>query len=264
MANDIKTTLTDRMAGFQSFSMALDESTDLSDTAQPVIFIRGVDKEFTVTEELLALQPLRGTIQERTFLLKFKRHLLYRANGKADLIPNLVSTGRGRSAAESRLALAALVLHSPVLAAVLAREALPFRSYLSKTFTAEALTPIITTPSKSYPIKWISPNLTKFLSQFSRDQPSEVTTGSCRRRVPTDLQTELSPRRSAPWISFTVAAENEFLATCGQNDGQGLQTTSLSQPSFMCGGRSTTATDASIPLQFIDGASACTYELHTF
>ncbi|CAK1603417.1 unnamed protein product [Parnassius mnemosyne] len=61
MANDIKTTLTDRMAGFKSYSMVLDESTDLSDTAQLAIFIRGVDKEFTVTEELLALQPLKGT-----------------------------------------------------------------------------------------------------------------------------------------------------------------------------------------------------------
>ncbi|GBP17497.1 General transcription factor II-I repeat domain-containing protein 2A [Eumeta japonica] len=61
MANDIKTILTGRMAGFESFSIALDESTDLSDTAQLAIFIRGVDKEFTVTEELLALQPLNKT-----------------------------------------------------------------------------------------------------------------------------------------------------------------------------------------------------------
>lgn len=61
MANHIKTTLTDRMAGFESFSIALDESTDLSDTAQLAIFIRGVYKEFTVTEELLALQSLKGT-----------------------------------------------------------------------------------------------------------------------------------------------------------------------------------------------------------
>ncbi|GBP67295.1 General transcription factor II-I repeat domain-containing protein 2A [Eumeta japonica] len=64
MANNIKTTLTDRMAGFELFSITLDESTDLSDTAQLAIFIRGVDKEFTVTEKLLALQPLKGTITE--------------------------------------------------------------------------------------------------------------------------------------------------------------------------------------------------------
>ncbi|GBP31485.1 Modifier of mdg4 [Eumeta japonica] len=61
MANDIKTILSDCMAGFESSSIALDERTDLSDTAQLVIFIRGVDKEFTVTEKLLALQPLKGT-----------------------------------------------------------------------------------------------------------------------------------------------------------------------------------------------------------
>ncbi|GBP84800.1 General transcription factor II-I repeat domain-containing protein 2A [Eumeta japonica] len=61
MANDITTTLTDRIAGFKSFSIALDGSTDLSDKSQLAIFIRGVDKEFTATEALLALQPLQGT-----------------------------------------------------------------------------------------------------------------------------------------------------------------------------------------------------------
>ncbi|GBP50308.1 General transcription factor II-I repeat domain-containing protein 2 [Eumeta japonica] len=40
---------------------ALDESTELSNTAQLAIFIRGVHKVFTVTEKLLALQPLKGT-----------------------------------------------------------------------------------------------------------------------------------------------------------------------------------------------------------
>lgn len=61
MVNDTKTTLIDRMASFESFSVALDESTDLSDTAQLAIFIRSFDKEFTIIEELLALQPLKGT-----------------------------------------------------------------------------------------------------------------------------------------------------------------------------------------------------------
>ncbi|GBO98565.1 General transcription factor II-I repeat domain-containing protein 2A [Eumeta japonica] len=61
MALDIKTILTDRIAGIESFSIALDESTDLCETAQLAIFIRDVDKAFTVTEELLALQPLKGT-----------------------------------------------------------------------------------------------------------------------------------------------------------------------------------------------------------
>ncbi|GBP73680.1 General transcription factor II-I repeat domain-containing protein 2A [Eumeta japonica] len=73
MANDTRTTFTNRMAGFALFSIALDESTDLSDTVQLAIFIRGVDKELTVIEELLALQPLKGTTTGEDILMKFKR-----------------------------------------------------------------------------------------------------------------------------------------------------------------------------------------------
>ncbi|CAG9786761.1 unnamed protein product [Diatraea saccharalis] len=61
LADYIKTTLTDRVDGFETFSIALDESTDLPDPAKLTVFIRGVDKEFTVSEELLALQSLKGT-----------------------------------------------------------------------------------------------------------------------------------------------------------------------------------------------------------
>ncbi|GBP24251.1 General transcription factor II-I repeat domain-containing protein 2A [Eumeta japonica] len=60
--------MTDRMAAFESFSIALDESTDLSDTVQLAVFIRGVDKKFTVTKELLGLQPLKRTITEEDIL----------------------------------------------------------------------------------------------------------------------------------------------------------------------------------------------------
>ncbi|GBP61474.1 General transcription factor II-I repeat domain-containing protein 2A [Eumeta japonica] len=60
MANDIKTSA-DRMAGCESFFIALDENTDLSDTTRLAVFIRGVDKAFTVNEELLAMQSLKGT-----------------------------------------------------------------------------------------------------------------------------------------------------------------------------------------------------------
>ncbi|GBP70286.1 General transcription factor II-I repeat domain-containing protein 2B [Eumeta japonica] len=59
MMADVKITLTDHMADFESFSIALDESTDLSYIAQLTIFIGGVDKEYNFTKELLALQPLK-------------------------------------------------------------------------------------------------------------------------------------------------------------------------------------------------------------
>lgn len=42
------------------FSLALDESTDLTDTAQLLIFIRTIDNNFMINEELLALESLHG------------------------------------------------------------------------------------------------------------------------------------------------------------------------------------------------------------
>ncbi|XP_075933644.1 general transcription factor II-I repeat domain-containing protein 2-like [Anarhichas minor] len=46
---------------FYFFSLALDESTDVQDTAQLLIFIRGVSANFEMCEELAALQSLKGT-----------------------------------------------------------------------------------------------------------------------------------------------------------------------------------------------------------
>ncbi|GBP30745.1 hypothetical protein EVAR_82487_1 [Eumeta japonica] len=51
-------------------------------------------------------------------------------------------------------------------------------------------------------------------------------------------------------VTIVEVSENGFLAVRWANDGQRFQAikTSLLQPSFICGGRSTTATDAPIPL----------------
>jgi hypothetical protein len=56
IADDLKLNLTDVTKQFECFSIALDESTDSSDTAQLAIFIRGVDTNFNYVEELLSLQ----------------------------------------------------------------------------------------------------------------------------------------------------------------------------------------------------------------
>lgn len=45
----------------------------MSVTAQRAIFIRGVDKKFTVTEELLALQPLKATATREDIFIEFQR-----------------------------------------------------------------------------------------------------------------------------------------------------------------------------------------------
>ncbi|CAI9725739.1 transcription factor II-I repeat domain-containing 2-like [Octopus vulgaris] len=46
---------------FQWFSIALDESTDIQDTAQLLIYIREIDENFEITEELLSMASLKDT-----------------------------------------------------------------------------------------------------------------------------------------------------------------------------------------------------------
>jgi hypothetical protein len=41
--------------------LALDESIDTCDTAQFLTFVRGIDVEFEITEELAGLQSKKGT-----------------------------------------------------------------------------------------------------------------------------------------------------------------------------------------------------------
>ncbi|GFR02502.1 general transcription factor II-I repeat domain-containing protein 2 [Trichonephila clavata] len=53
IAENISSQLFDKNGHVEWFSLALDESTDVSDTAQVLIYIRGVDKSYEVHEELL-------------------------------------------------------------------------------------------------------------------------------------------------------------------------------------------------------------------
>ena len=46
---------------FEYFSIALDESTDINDTSQLLTFIRGVDSNFKITEELLSVSSMHRT-----------------------------------------------------------------------------------------------------------------------------------------------------------------------------------------------------------
>lgn len=64
----IEDNLKNRASKFIFYALALDESTDLTDTAQVTIFIRGVDVHFNKIEELAALYPLKDTTCSRDFL----------------------------------------------------------------------------------------------------------------------------------------------------------------------------------------------------
>ena len=49
---------------FEYFSIALDESCDVGDTSQVLVFVRGVDSEFNIKEDLVALHSLYETTKE--------------------------------------------------------------------------------------------------------------------------------------------------------------------------------------------------------
>ncbi|GAA6098908.1 general transcription factor II-I repeat domain-containing protein 2-like, partial [Tachysurus ichikawai] len=61
LATNLHDQLMEKGKGFVSFSLAVDESTDASDTAQLSVFIRGVDSNLCVTEELLGFKSMHGT-----------------------------------------------------------------------------------------------------------------------------------------------------------------------------------------------------------
>ncbi|CAI9716044.1 transcription factor II-I repeat domain-containing 2-like [Octopus vulgaris] len=58
---NIKSQLKDKTSKFVCFSVALDESIDVSDTSQLLLFIRGINANFEITEELVSVHSMHGT-----------------------------------------------------------------------------------------------------------------------------------------------------------------------------------------------------------
>uniref|UniRef100_A0A8C4FES4 HAT C-terminal dimerisation domain-containing protein n=1 Tax=Dicentrarchus labrax TaxID=13489 RepID=A0A8C4FES4_DICLA len=61
MVQDIEKTLKNTARDFEYFSMACDETTDITNTAQLAIFVRGITTRFETKQELLSLQAMHGT-----------------------------------------------------------------------------------------------------------------------------------------------------------------------------------------------------------
>ena len=59
--DNIEGTLKDKLSSCVLYGLALDESTNQSDTAQLVISIRGIDENFNIIEEMLDLCHTKGT-----------------------------------------------------------------------------------------------------------------------------------------------------------------------------------------------------------
>ena len=65
LAGHLATQLAQEARSYLAFSLAVDESTDNSDTAQLSIFIRGVKSDVSVTEELLDVVAMHGNTTGR-------------------------------------------------------------------------------------------------------------------------------------------------------------------------------------------------------
>jgi len=76
MGADVHDQLQDKAKQFAFFSLALDESNDIKDTAQLLVFINVVDDStFEVTEDLAALQSIKGSTTDKDILAKFGKQL---------------------------------------------------------------------------------------------------------------------------------------------------------------------------------------------
>ncbi|GCC40124.1 hypothetical protein chiPu_0024099 [Chiloscyllium punctatum] len=61
IARNLELQLQHREVNFDFFSLALDESCDMRDTAQLLIFVCEITTDFKITEELAAMQSVKGT-----------------------------------------------------------------------------------------------------------------------------------------------------------------------------------------------------------
>ncbi|XP_033842309.1 general transcription factor II-I repeat domain-containing protein 2-like [Periophthalmus magnuspinnatus] len=87
---------------FQLYSLALDESNDVKDTAQLLIFIRGINDSFEITEEFLSMESLKGTTRGEDLYEKVSAAIETRklpwsklANVTTDGSPNLTGKNVG-------------------------------------------------------------------------------------------------------------------------------------------------------------------------
>ena len=61
MSANLRAQLSKRSIDFIAYSLAVDESTDMTDPAHLAIFIRGMDSNLRVTEEIVDIKSLHGT-----------------------------------------------------------------------------------------------------------------------------------------------------------------------------------------------------------
>ncbi|XP_012584671.1 PREDICTED: general transcription factor II-I repeat domain-containing protein 2 isoform X2 [Condylura cristata] len=75
MAGNLWGKLREKIRSFVAYSIAIDEITDINNTTQLAIFIRGVDENFDTSEELLDTVPMTGTKSGNEIFLRVEKSL---------------------------------------------------------------------------------------------------------------------------------------------------------------------------------------------
>ena len=102
LATNIESTLKELASKFVYYSLAIDESTDITSTAQLAVFVRGIDQEFNITEEMLGLQAMKDTTtgddifnEVKVLMTKFNLQLQNLRGFSTDGTPAMVGSRAG-------------------------------------------------------------------------------------------------------------------------------------------------------------------------
>ncbi|KAF9746890.1 General transcription factor II-I repeat domain-containing protein 2, partial [Nosema granulosis] len=77
ISDNLTSQIRDLATKFMSFSLAVDESTDIRDVAKVSVFFRGCDIDMNITEELLDIIPLKATTMGKDIFEAVMRLLEY-------------------------------------------------------------------------------------------------------------------------------------------------------------------------------------------
>ena len=73
LGENIVAQLQPKAENFLWYSLAMDKSTDLTSSSQLLIFIRGVNLDFEITEHLVSVCSMHGTTTGQDLFLKYRK-----------------------------------------------------------------------------------------------------------------------------------------------------------------------------------------------